>query len=51
MHRFADLGGVLLPPFRAFYSSPETIDDIINHTVGKLLDQFDINHSLFKRWQ
>ncbi len=50
MRRVADLGGILLPPFPAFYSSPETIDDIINHTIGKILDQFDIKHSLFKRW-
>jgi 4-hydroxy-3-polyprenylbenzoate decarboxylase len=33
------------------YARPQSIDDIINHTVGKALDQFGIEHSLFKRWQ
>jgi 4-hydroxy-3-polyprenylbenzoate decarboxylase len=51
MSRVADLGGVILPPVPAFYNAPKTIKDIIDHTVGKILDQFDIDHSLFKRWE
>lgn len=46
----AEMGGVILPPMPAFYQMPKTIEDIVNQTVGKALDQFDINHSLFKRW-
>ena len=34
----------------AFYHQPKTIDDIINQTVGKILDQFRIEHTLFRRW-
>jgi 4-hydroxy-3-polyprenylbenzoate decarboxylase len=51
MCKVADLGGILLPPIPAFYHSPRTIKDLIDHTVGKVLDLFDIEHSLFKRWQ
>jgi len=50
MLKFVDHGGVLVPPFPAFYSSPKTITDIIDHTLGKILDQFEIKHDLFKRW-
>ncbi len=51
MARVARYGAVLLPPVPAFYHQPETIDDIINHTVGKMLDNFGIEHDLFKRWE
>lgn len=44
-------GAVVLPPMPAFYNRPQTIDDIVNHTVGKALDQFEIPHGLFKRWK
>jgi len=44
-------GAVVLPPMPAFYDRPQTVDDIVNHTVGKALDQFDIPHQLFKRWK
>lgn len=44
-------GAVLLPPVPAFYNRPQTIDDIVNHTVGKALDQFEIPHTLLKRWK
>jgi 4-hydroxy-3-polyprenylbenzoate decarboxylase len=46
----ADLGAVILPPFPAFYHSPRTIDDLIDHLVGKVLDLFQIDHSLYQRW-
>jgi 4-hydroxy-3-polyprenylbenzoate decarboxylase len=35
----------------SFYHRPDTIDDIVNQTVGKVLDQFDIDHYLFRRWE
>jgi len=47
----ARYGAVVLPPVPAFYNRPQTVDDIVNHTVGKALDQFDIPHQLFKRWK
>ena len=46
----ARMGATLLPPIPAFYFHPKTIDDLINHTVGKVLDLFGINHHLFERW-
>jgi len=41
----------VLPPMPAFYHLPQTIDDLIAQTVGKVLDQFGIDHRLFRRWQ
>jgi polyprenyl P-hydroxybenzoate/phenylacrylic acid decarboxylase-like protein len=43
-------GATVLPPTPAFYHQPETIDDLLNQTVGKILDQFGITHELFRRW-
>ncbi len=45
-----EMGGVILPPVPSFYHRPKTLDDIINQTVGKVLDQFEIPHRLFARW-
>ncbi len=50
MSRVTDMGATLLPPIPAFYFHPKTIDDLINHTVGKVLDLLGINHHLFERW-
>ena len=50
MLKLAGLGVVILPPIPAFYFHPRTIDDMINHTVGKVLDVFRIPHDLFQRW-
>ena len=44
------MGAILLPPVPAFYFDPKTIDDLINHTIGKVLDLFGLNHHLFNRW-
>jgi polyprenyl P-hydroxybenzoate/phenylacrylic acid decarboxylase-like protein len=43
-------GGVILPPVPAFYHKPRSIDDLLLHTCGKVLDQFGIPHQLFRRW-
>lgn len=43
-------GGVILPPVPSFYHLPKTVDDIVNHTVQKVLDQFHIEKGLFQRW-
>ena len=46
----SELGAVILPPMPAFYHRPRSLDDIIDHTIGKVLDQFGIEHQLFRRW-
>ena len=49
--QLAELGAVILPPIPAMYANPQTIDDVIAHTVGKSLDLFGIPNELFKRWR
>jgi 4-hydroxy-3-polyprenylbenzoate decarboxylase len=51
MTTLADIGAVVAPIVPAFYNKPKTVDDIINHTVGRLLDMFDIETKMVKRWQ
>jgi 4-hydroxy-3-polyprenylbenzoate decarboxylase len=46
----AEMGAHIVPPIPAFYHHPKTIDDIINQSVGKVLDYMGIEHDLFKRW-
>jgi 4-hydroxy-3-polyprenylbenzoate decarboxylase len=50
MMRVTRMGGVIMPPVPAFYHMPRTIDDIIDQSVGKVLDLFGIDASLFRRW-
>lgn len=50
MERLTEMGAIILPPMPAFYHQPQTVQDIIDHTVGKMLDVFDIKHELFQRW-
>ena len=47
----ADIGAVVAPIVPAFYNKPKTVDDIINHTVGRLLDLFGIETKMVKRWE
>ena len=50
MLRLTKAGGVILPPMPAFYNHPQTIQDIVNHTVARVLDQFSIENTLTQRW-
>jgi len=50
MTQVTEIGAVLVPPLPAFYHRPQTIDDIINQSVNKALDQFGVEVDLFKRW-
>ncbi len=43
-------GGIIAPPVPAFYNLPKTLDDIINHSISRVLDIFDIDTGLIKRW-
>jgi 4-hydroxy-3-polyprenylbenzoate decarboxylase len=50
MVSITEMGGIIMPPLPAFYHKPQTIQDIVDHTVGKALDLFNIEHNLFRRW-
>lgn len=45
-----EAGGIIAPPVPAFYTKPESIDDIVTHTVGRVLDLFDVEVPGLKRW-
>ena len=49
----AEMGAVIMPPVPAFYHRPKNLDDVINQTVNRVIDQFDISlpQDLFSRWQ
>jgi flavin prenyltransferase len=51
MTTLSDIGAIVAPIVPAFYNRPKTIDDIINHTCGRLLDLFGIETDLVKRWE
>jgi flavin prenyltransferase len=46
----AENGAIILPPVPGFYALPETVADIVDQTVGRALDLFDIETALVKRW-
>ncbi len=50
LHEATLMGVTIAPPMPAFYNDPQTIDDIINHNIGRVLDLFDIDNSIVKRW-
>ena len=47
----AEIGATIVPPVPAFYNFPKTLDDIVNHTVGRVLDLFHLDVEIVKRWQ
>lgn len=51
MHEAATMGAIICPPMPAFYNEPQTIDDIINHSVGRILDLFGLDNEMVQRWQ
>ena len=50
MLKLAKIGVIILPAMPGFYHKPRTIEDLADHLVGKVLDQFGIKHNIFKRW-
>ena len=50
MERLTEMGAIIMPPMPAFYHKPQTVQDIVDHTIGKALDILDIKHELFQRW-
>ena len=50
MAQVTEMGAVVMPPVPAFYARPQTIDDIVAHSVGRALDVFEIDNALVRRW-
>jgi 4-hydroxy-3-polyprenylbenzoate decarboxylase len=48
--RAAEAGAIILPPVPGTYARPKSFEDVVNHTIGKVLDQFHIPNEMFKRW-
>ena len=51
MIKVQEAGAIILPAMPGFYHNPSSIDQIVDHLVGKILDQLKIKHELFKRWK
>jgi len=51
MTQACENGAIIMPPVPAFYAKPTTLDEMVNHTVGRCLDLFDIETNLTKRWE
>ena len=51
MIKLQDAGAIILPAMPGFYHKPSTINEIVDHLVGKILDQLKIKHDLFRRWK
>ncbi|HEX4884688.1 MAG TPA: UbiX family flavin prenyltransferase [Casimicrobiaceae bacterium] len=51
MTQVTEIGAIVMPPVPAFYSKPATVDDIVDHSVGRALDLFGIDNTLVRRWQ
>ena len=50
MLKLSRLGVCILPASPPFYNKPKTLDDIVNHIVGRVLDMFDVHHNLYRSW-
>lgn len=51
MEALANLGAIIYPPVLSLYPNPQTVEDMVSHTIGRVLDIFDFDHDLVKRWQ
>jgi 4-hydroxy-3-polyprenylbenzoate decarboxylase len=50
MTALSEMGAIIAPPMPAFYTKPESVSDIVDHSVGRVLDLFDIDTGVVKRW-
>jgi 4-hydroxy-3-polyprenylbenzoate decarboxylase len=50
MGHVTEAGGIVMPPVPAFYNRPQSLDDVIDHTVGRIIDWFGLDHALYKEW-
>lgn len=51
MLSLSEMGAIIAPVVPAFYNRPKTLDDVVNHSVGRILDLFDIDAGIVKRWK
>jgi 4-hydroxy-3-polyprenylbenzoate decarboxylase len=51
LYEASQLGAIIAPPLPAFYTKPESLDDIVSHSAGRVLDLFDLDTGVLKRWQ
>ena len=51
MLKLSRMGVIILPPMPAFYNHPQTLDDMVDHIVARILDQFEIDLGYERRWQ
>ena len=51
MVQVTEMGGVIFPPVPAFYSHARSVDDLVNHSVGRVLDLFGVEHNRIQRWK
>ena len=46
----SEIGAIIAPPVPGFYAKPKSLDDVVDHTIGRILDLFEIDAGLVKRW-
>jgi 4-hydroxy-3-polyprenylbenzoate decarboxylase len=51
MAQVTEMGGIIYPPVPAFYARPNSLADMVDHTVGRVLDLFDLEAGIVRRWQ
>jgi polyprenyl P-hydroxybenzoate/phenylacrylic acid decarboxylase-like protein len=51
MVQVTEMGGIIFPPVPAFYAAPQSIEDLVAHSVARVLDLFGVHTSKLKRWQ
>ena len=51
MLQLSEMGAIIAPVMPAFYNRPQSLDDIVNHSVGRMMDLFDIDTGIVKRWK
>ena len=51
MTQVTEIGAIVMPPVPALYTRPQSVDDIVNHSVGRVLDLFGVDNALVRRWR
>lgn len=51
MAQVTEMGGIIYPPVPAFYARPKSLDEMVDHTVGRVLDLFDLDAGIVRRWE